>query len=212
MQSTFPQQLPFYRRIPRPVFVVLGIVFAILHTFTGWYWIPAFVNGTLPGWYWPLLFYTIAVEPVMVLGLIGGITLLVIVLVRRRRGVEQPGRRRWGVALIFASVFIGLTGLPAVFQPLYHVASTTINLNTYHLATHAYLGTTEIMLFECDIAGASCSQVYRSNPYDASTLRDIFLVPDVPRGTVTVKVCTITQGQTDITCAAIKTFQQRLFE
>jgi hypothetical protein len=212
VQSTFPQILPFYRRIPRIVFVILGILYAIIHTFTGWYWIPKFVDGSLPGWYWPLLFYTIAVEPIMVVGLIVGVFLLVLVMIRRRRGDENPGRRRWGIILIFVSIFIGLTGLPAVFQPLFHAASTTINFNTYHLARHVNLGNTEVLLFECDFAGASCTQVFRSDPYDASTLRDISLVPDVPRGTVTVKVCTVQPGQTNISCTSIKTFQQRLFE
>src|SRR5262249_46041918 len=156
--------------IPRIVFVVLGILYAILHTFTGWYWIPAFVSGSVPGWYWPLVFYTLAVEPVMVVGLIVGITWLIIVVIRRRRGIEPTGRRRWGIILIFIAVFIGATGLPAVFQPINHVTSTTINANTYHLATHGNIGTAEILLFECDFAGASCTQVFQSDPYDIREL------------------------------------------
>ncbi len=213
MQSPFARFQPARSPVPRITLYALGVLFAIVHTITGWYWIPAFVSGNFSGWYWPLLFYTQAVEPVMILGVIIGAVLLGVVLINRARGRPNPGRRRWGIGLIFAALFLGLTGLPAVFTPLSHDASTTVNQSTYQLATHHDLGASRLLLFECDLPGLACQKVYTSKNYPPDAIDSASLIPDVTRGTITVKVCLRAAGSpAAVSCDSVETYQQNLFK
>jgi len=210
--SPFAQFEKARSRIPPIILIVVAVIFAVVHTVTGWYWIPAFVNGTLFGWYWPLLFYTIAVEPVMGIVVLIGVILLVRVVRRRAHGRNAAGSRRWGIGLIIAAVVLGLTGLPAVFRPLIHDSTVIVNQNAYHLATYHDLGGNSVLLFECDFAGVGCQEVYRSPNYAANAIDSASLVADQPRGAILIKVCTRTTGSLAVTCDTITTFQQRLFK
>lgn len=212
MTSPFAQFEKARTRIPPAVLILVAVAFGVVHTVTGWYWIPAFVNGTLFGWYWPLLTYTIAVEPVMIIGALLGVVLLVNALRRRAQGDPTSGGRRWAIGLIIFAVAMALTGLPAVFRPLTHDATAIVNQSAYHLATYHDLGSDALLLYECDFAGAICQQVYRSAGYAPDAIDSATLITDVPRGAISVKVCARSSGSTAVTCDTIETYQQRLFK
>ncbi len=212
MTSSSPLSGRLTPGLRRGILIGAGLIFAIIHTITGWYWIPAFVSGQLVGLYWPLLLYTLAVAPLTVIGLVAGLSMTVAALLSRLRGSSGSPQLRWGLGVCFVALFFGAAGFPAVRSPLTDDSSVVLNQNGYHLAVEHDTNQESLLLFECDIAGVNCQEIYRSAGYAANEIDTAEILSDESRGIISVRACLVASANSQQGCQVIETYQQRLFK